>query len=101
MTPSFKTAAVQMPKFHALSIIQDQLRGSGMNLIPCVCDLCECVCVCVRARACVRAWVGGWVLELGARVCVCVCVWIVRSYDKKKIWTVTINFCLLKAEVKR
>jgi len=35
-TPPFKMAAAQMPKFHAFSIIQDQLRGSGMNLIPCV-----------------------------------------------------------------
>jgi len=35
-TPSFKMAAAQMPKFHALSVIQDQLRGSGMNLIPCM-----------------------------------------------------------------
>jgi len=48
-TLSFKMAA-QMPKFHALSVIQDQLRGSSMNLIP-------YVCVCVCARACVRACV--------------------------------------------
>jgi len=37
-------AAAQMPKFHALSVIQDQLRGNGMNLIP------LCVIVCVRVR---------------------------------------------------
>jgi len=43
-TPSFKMAAAQMPKFHALSVIQDQLRGSGMNLIPCM-WLCACVCI--------------------------------------------------------
>jgi len=41
-TPSFKMAAAQMPKFHALSVIQDRLCGSGMNLI---------------SRACVRACV--------------------------------------------
>jgi len=33
----FKITAAQMPKFHALSIIQDQLRGSDINMIPCVC----------------------------------------------------------------
>jgi len=43
-TPPFKMAAAQMPKFHVLNVIQDQLRGSGINLIPCV---CVCVCVCV------------------------------------------------------
>jgi len=30
-------AAAQMPKFHVLSVIQDQLRGSGMNLNHCIC----------------------------------------------------------------
>jgi len=60
-------ATAQMPKFHALSVIQDQLRGNGMNLISCV-----CVCVIV----CVRVYVGGWV---GARVCVCVDRSVVRS----------------------
>jgi len=43
-TPPCKMAAAQMPKFHALSVIQDQLRGNGMNLIP------LCVIVCVRVR---------------------------------------------------
>jgi len=76
-----------MPKFQ-LSVIQDQLRGSGMNLIPCV---IMCVILCVRVRVCV--WVGGW---MGARVCESFGRTIVRC-----IWTVTVNFCLLKAEVKR
>jgi len=79
-----------MPKFHALSVIQDQLRGNGMNLIPCVCD---CVCAYARARARVCVCVGGW-------VCMCVYVCVDRSIVRC-IWMVMVNFCLLKAEVKR
>jgi len=46
-----------MPKFHTLIIIQDQLRGSGMNLIPCMCViLCVCEIACVRA--CVRTYIS-------------------------------------------
>jgi len=41
-TPPFKMTAAQMLKFHALSVIQDQLHRSGMNPFP----LCVCVCVC-------------------------------------------------------
>jgi len=52
--PPFKMAAAQMPKFHAFSVIQDQLRGSGMNLILCV-YVCVCVCAHARARARMRA----------------------------------------------
>jgi len=81
--------AVQIPKFHALSVIQDQLRGSGMNLIP--------VCVCVRARVCVCVCVCGWV---GGYACVRVRGSFGRTIIRC-IWTVTVNFCLLKAEVKR
>jgi len=55
-TPPFKMAAAQMSKFHALSVIQDQLRGSGMNLIPCVCGggVRARACVCVRVYTVVR-----------------------------------------------
>jgi len=48
-TSLFKIGVAQIPKFHAFSVIQNQLRGSGMN--PCVC-VCVCVCVCMRACAC-------------------------------------------------
>jgi len=52
-----------MPKFHAFSVIQDQLRESDMNLIPCV---CVCVCVRVRARARLRVYT---VVRLGCIRC--------------------------------
>jgi len=71
-------AAAQMPKFHTLSIIQDQLRGSGMNLIPCV---CVCVCVCARARVRVCVWGGRRGRRVDGRVCesfgrtIVRCVW--------------------------
>jgi len=53
--------------FMHLTLFKNQLRESGMNLIPCVC-VCVCVCVCARARARVRVC-----------VCVCVCVCVDRS----------------------
>jgi len=64
-------AAAQMPKFHALSVIQDQLRKWHES---------DPLCVCARARVCarVRVCVGGDVWG-----CVGVCVWIVQSYDRK------------------
>jgi len=68
-------AATQISKFHALSVIQDQLRGSDMKSDPCVCAY-ACVRAYVRAyvRACARARARDCVCDF---VCVIACVCVI------------------------